>query len=232
MAQRSRLHPSKIRGGLQRRWFELRVEPRGPNAPGIVTVGNERYGGWLIPGDLVEPSWVCYSLGAGGDTSFDLDLIQRYGVTVCSVEPVPAYVQKAILDANGDTRFVAIEAAVTTVDGPVRMQVTHDAGSRSVSSAGLYESEVYVEYPGRTLDSLMRERGYDHIDLLKIDVEGAEYELIPTLDLRGLEVKVLALQLHHTGSVRQARQLIRSVTGQGYELVAHQPTVKLTFLRA
>jgi hypothetical protein len=109
------------------------------------------------------------------------------------------------------------------------MQVTHDPHSRSVSSARLYKSHQFVELPGRTLPSLMQELGDDRIDLLKIDIEGGEYELLPTLDLRALGVKVLATQLHHTGTVRDAHSLIARLRDQGYEPVASRPVVKLTF---
>jgi hypothetical protein len=72
--------------------------------------------------------------------------------------------------------------------------------------------------------------GDQRIDLLKIDIEGAEYELRPTLDLRAVGVKVLSVQLHHTASVRQAKRLLEWLGGQGYVAVACRPAVKLTFV--
>jgi len=42
-------------------------------------------------------------------------------------------------------------------------------------------------------------------------------------------VKVFAVQLHHTGSVRDARRLIAELADQGYEPVACRSAVKLTF---
>ena len=78
----------------------------------------------------------------------------------------------------------------------------------------------------------MGEFGDDHIDLLKIDVEGIEYELVPTLDLVALGVSVFAIQLHHTGTIGDAMRLIGGVRGQGFRLVAQRPAVKLTFARA
>jgi FkbM family methyltransferase len=224
-----RLRPAKIRAGLRRRWFELRLE-RTPlvRGPGLVKLGSS-YGGWIVPDGLIEPSWICYCVGAGGDVSFDLELIRRYGATVRAFDPVAEYVESAIEQAAGEPRFSAHQAAVAASDGPVRMQVTHDARSRSVSSAGLYESTDYIELPGRSLTSLMSELGDEQIDLLKLDIEGSEYELLPTVDLRGLGVKVFAAQLHHTGSVKQARALVAALGRAGYEPVARRSAVKLTF---
>jgi FkbM family methyltransferase len=224
-----KLRPAKIRRALRRRWFEFRIShaPR-LTAPGLEDIGSA-YGGWIVPTGLVEPAWTCYSVGAGGDVSFDLELARRFGTTVRAIEAVPDLVELAVREGAGESLFSAHHAAVAPHDGPIRMQVTHDSQSRSVSPAGLYESENYVEVPGRSLQSLMAELGDDHIDLLKLDIEGGEYELLGMLDLRSLGVKVFATQVHHTGTVGDARRLIDGLHKQGYELVGCRPAVKLTF---
>lgn len=227
-----KLRPAKVRNAVRRRWFEHRLE-RTPLSPAgeIVELGSP-YGGWLLPSEPIEPSWLCYSVGAGGDISFDLALIERYGATVRAFDPVAEYAHAALAQANGEPRFSIHEAAIALADGPLRVQVTHDPTSHSVSAAKLYESAAFVELPGRALRSLMDELGDERIDLLKLDIEGAEYELLPTLDLRELGVKVFATQLHHNGSVSGARRLIAHLREQGYEPVACRPAVKLTFARS
>jgi len=224
-----KLRPAKVRNALRRRRFEYQV-PRMQfsDAPGLIDLGTS-YGGWTVPVELIEPSWVCYCVGAGGDISFDLELIRRYGVEVRTFDPVADYVESAQQQGAAEPRFSARQAAIATVDGPIRMQVTHDPQSRSVSAAGLYESEDFIEVPGRTLPSLMAELGDERIDLLKLDIEGAEYEVLPTIDMRALGVKVFAAQLHHTGSVGEARALIAGLDEQGYEPVACRSAVKVTF---
>jgi FkbM family methyltransferase len=224
-----KLRPAKVRNALRRRWFEYQL-PRMTlhKAPGVIDLGSS-YGGWTIPGELIGPSWVCYCVGAGGDISFDLELIHRYDATVRAFDAVAGYIDSAIEQAGNEPRFSAHQAAIATSDGPLRMQITHDAQSRSVSSARLYESHDFVELPGRTLPSLMTEFGDERIDLLKLDIEGGEYELLPTLELRALGIKIFATQLHHTGSVKEARELIKRLKRDGYEPVACRSAVKITF---
>lgn len=226
-----KLRPAKARSALRRRWFERQV-PRTQmrELDGLVHLGSS-YGGWTLPGSLIEQSWTCYLVGAGGDVSVDLDLIHRYGVSVRSFDAVADYVNRARRDAGGEPGFSAHHAAIATEDGPIRMQVTHDPNSQSVSAAELYDSHDFIELPGRTLRSLMAELGDERIDLLKLDIEGSEYELLPTLDLQALGVKVFAIQLHHTGSVADARSLISRLRDQGYDAVACRSAVKLTFVR-
>jgi hypothetical protein len=54
--------------------------------------------------------------------------------------------------------------------------------------------------------------------------------VLPTLDLPALGVKVLAVQLHHTGTVGRARRLLDDLRERGYRPVACRPVVKLTWL--
>ena len=225
------LRPATVQSAIRRRWFErqlsrIRLTP----TSGLLELGSA-YGGWIIPGELVRPSWICYCVGAGGDISFDMELIRRYGATVRAFDAVAGYVEEAIETAAGEPAFSAHHAAIATADGPLRMQVTHDPQSRSVSSSGLYKSHDWIELPGRTLTSLMRECGDDRIDLLKLDIEGGEYDVLPQLDLAALQVKVFAVQLHHIGSVRDARGLIARLAADGYEAVAFQSPVRITFVQ-
>ena len=227
-----KLRPAKLRAALSRRAFE-QVLSRTPlrAAPGLADLGTA-YGGWTVPEGLIGEGWTCYTVGAGGDISFDLALIERHGATVRAFDAVEGYVQEANAKAAQEPRFSAHHAAIAVADGPLRMQVTHDEQSRSVSSAGLYQSERYIELPGRSVASLMAELGDERIDLFKLDIEGGEYEVIPALDLRALGVKLFATQLHHTGSIGGARRLVAGLRDQGYEPVACRPAVKLTFARA
>jgi FkbM family methyltransferase len=227
----SLLRPAKISSAVRRRWFEREV-PRLEFAPadGLVDLGSA-YGGWILPVELIDASWTCYMVGAGGDVSTDLELCRRYGALVRSFDAVPDYVRRAEVQAEGEPRFSAHHAAIATADGPIRMQRTHDQSSNSVSAAQLYDTRDFIELPGRTLQSLMSELGDQRVELLKLDIEGSEYQVVPTLDLRALGVKVFAVQLHHTGSVRDARKLIAGLGAQGYSPVGCRPTVKLTFVR-
>jgi FkbM family methyltransferase len=228
----SKLRPAKVRNAVRRRWFERQV-PRLAyrDVPGDLIDLGSSYGGWLVPAGLIESGWTAYTVGIGADISFDLELIRRWDATVRAFDAVEAFVDDANEATVDEPRFTARQAAIATVDGPLRMQVSDVEHSRSVSSAELYQSTRFVELPGRTLPSLMAELGDERIDLLKLDIEGAEYAVLPQLDLPSLGVKVFATQLHHTGSVGDARRLIADLGRAGYRPVGTRPTVKVTFVR-
>ncbi|MGO9899350.1 MAG: hypothetical protein ACLP0J_06590, partial [Solirubrobacteraceae bacterium] len=137
-----KLRPAKIRSAVRRRHFEWRLG-RLPIAPGTgaVELLGTFYGGWRIPEGAVTEGQKCYCIGSGDDISFDLELMRRYGAVVRAVDPVEVYERHALEAAAGDPLFTFRRAAVTTSDGPLRMQSHHQAGSKSLSAAGLYETD-------------------------------------------------------------------------------------------
>ncbi len=227
----SKLRPTKVRSAVGRRRFEWQLGRTPVSGRGEPLALGTEYGGWMVPAALIEPGWICYCVGAGADISFDLALIERFDVRVQSVEPVEQYVREALEAAAGEPRFAAHRAAISPTDGPLRMQRTHNPLGLALSSAELFDTHEFVEVPGRTPASLARELGHTRIDLLKLDVEGGEYEVLPQLDLAALEIKVLAVQLHHNRGPRAARRLIEHLEKSGFEAVAIKPAVKLTFAR-
>jgi hypothetical protein len=58
----------------------------------VVRLGS-RYGGWDIVADRINDDSVIYSFGVGEDISFDLELIQNYGVVVHAFDPTPKSIQ-------------------------------------------------------------------------------------------------------------------------------------------
>lgn len=226
-----KLRPAKIDSALRRRWFEWNMQRIPVSGRGDPTHVGSSYGGWMLPRAVVQPGWTCYCVGAGGDISFDLELIRSYGAFVRCIEPDETYLAEAIAQAEGEGRhFQAHRAALANADGPIRMQRTHHPGSHSLSPAKLYDTQDFLEVPGRTLQSLMSEIGDSTVDLLKIDIEGGEYEVVPGLDLRALGVKVLSIQLHHNRGLAAGRRLIAQLQARNYELVALLSIVKLTFV--
>ena len=226
-----RLRPAKVRSAFRRRRFEFELS-RIPmtNAGSPIHLGT-RYGGWMVPEAIIRSGWICYSVGVGGDVSFDAELIERFGVRVRSFDPVQHFVEFAAEQMRHEPRFSVTRAAVADSDGPLLMQRTHHPGARAVSAAGLFDTtDPWEEFPGRSLPSLMSEFGDRQVDLLKMDTEGTEYDLLPSLDLRALGIKVLAVCLHHNKSVGRARKLVGDLLSQGYEPVAICPAVKITFV--
>jgi FkbM family methyltransferase len=92
------------------------------------------------------------------------------------VEPVPMLYRTL---PRGD-RIEAVEAAVGATPGKQSLCVPREACA-SLASAGLAQDGDRVEVEVMTLEALMRAHRLEWIDLLKIDIEGAEIELLEGL---------------------------------------------------
>ena len=224
-------NPERVLAAFGRRWFEWHMD-RVPIEPyeRLVVLGDEWGGGWAVPDDLIDDSWICYCVGAGSDVSFDLALIERYGARVRCVDPFSVFGEQAEAAAGGDPRFSFYEAALAPTDGPLTMFGAEDPESGSLSAANLYGTERVLTKPGKTLPTLMAEVGDQRVDLLKLDIEGSEYEVLPELDLAALGVRVLCVELHASRSVAEAKQLLERIRSQGFRLIHCQHPASFTFV--
>ncbi len=58
-------------------------------------------------------------------------------------------------------------------------------------------ADSYVMVPARRLSSLMRDFNIKHLDLLKMDIEGFEYDVIDDIIASNCSVKQLLIEFHH-----------------------------------
>jgi FkbM family methyltransferase len=81
-----------------------------------------------------------------------------------------------------EKRFESFNYAITAIDGTLTLSRT-TAGSTSTTGflAHAFQTSDTFTVPSRSLDSLCRELGIDYIDVLKLDIEGAELEVLEQL---------------------------------------------------
>lgn len=127
------------------------------------------------------PRWECM-VDLGGNIGVFTSRVAPHCARVITYEPEPS--NFAALEANtrGYPNVTRVRAAVTDHDGEIRLYQPIHAGTRGVFSthpeAELVSSD-YNTVPAITLDRLFEQHQVTRCDLLKIDVEGAEYEILP-----------------------------------------------------
>jgi FkbM family methyltransferase len=223
-------HPRSARRALHRRRYErhlrkLEVDPR----LGLEKLGSAE-NGWTVPAGMIDSSWTCWCVGAGADVTFDMELLNRCGARVRSFDPFYVFGEMANRQAAGNPRYSFHEVAVAATDGPLRMWGRQDLEHGSVSAVNLYGVPQSFVRPGRTLDSLQADLGDQRVDLLKLDIEGSEYDVLGATDLKALGVRVLCVELHDSVPAPQAVALVDRIRGQGYALVHREHPTDLTFM--
>jgi FkbM family methyltransferase len=212
------LHPMpRLRGRLSPLYMGRRMGLQG--RPDIVRLGTD-YGGWRVPADLLGPGAICYCAGAGEDISFDLGLIARFGCHVWCFDPTPrsvAYVQRA---AGDESRLHFQPLGLWSERSVQRFYSPADPAHVSHSIVNLRGTEAYFEAECDRLSSIMQANGHDRLDLLKLDIEGAEYAVLDTLAEDGVFPSILAVEFDQPVPLSRVAGAVRRIKSWGYELVA------------
>ena len=111
----------------------------------------------------------------GEDITFDLGIIERFGCYVVAFDPTPRAIAHVAEHAADEPRFTFRPVGLWSEDTSLRFFAPRDPAHVSHSAVNLQRTETYFEAEVRTLPTLMHELGHDRIDLLKLDIEGAEH---------------------------------------------------------
>lgn len=99
----------------------------------------------------------------------------------------------------------------------------------SLSSVGGSEFDTRpISGEIRRLDLIASSLGHNHIDVLKMDIEGAEYEVIQSLlEMSGLRIDQILIEFHHrfSGITKvQTRKAVKQIKSLGFKLVSVSPS--------
>ncbi len=134
------------------------------------------YGGWAIRANSLRADSIVVSVGLGQDISFDQSIIEKYGCQVYGFDPTPASLLW-IQSHWTHPRFTVHGIALSDRDGKLELSLPPTASADQVS-ASAKGSGPAIEVPCGTLKSLLGHVPNSHCDVLKMDIEGCEYEVI------------------------------------------------------
>jgi len=185
-------------------------------------LGDSAYGAWTFCPDKLAGGALLYSFGVGEDISWDLAMIEEFGVTIHAFDPTPrsaAFVKRQKLPKQ----FVFHDYGIADYDGVARFYppensewVSHTLLERKATA------NKAIEVPVRRLESIMSSLGHRKVDLIKMDIEGAEYAVLQ--DILACETPAggagqLLVEFHHrfTGKgVAQTRASLLALEQKGF----------------
>jgi FkbM family methyltransferase len=194
----------------------------------LVRLGS-RYGGWWVPRSVLAPGAVAYCAGAGEDITFDLALLE-HGVRVTTFDPTPrsvAYVDSLRIE---DERFRFIPVGWWNTDTELAVYAPHDSAHVSYSALDLQDTGESITVPVRRVATLARELGDTALDIIKMDIEGAEMAVLPDILASGPLPRVLCVEFDKVRPLRAVVSLIRRIKRTGLE-PAHAEGLNVTFVR-
>jgi FkbM family methyltransferase len=184
-----------------------------------VSLGNKGALWCLCPEGLSKTS-VVYCLGVGEEISFDLELIKRFGIRVHAFDPTPRSIQWVQSQALPE-EFVFHAYGAAGFDGTCRFLPPSDPTHVSHTILTRQSPWPAIEVPVYRLSTIMKMLGHSQIDLLKMDIEGAEYDVLADLLACKIRPQQILVEFHHrwpeVGS-EKTRTAIQALNRAGYRI--------------
>lgn len=180
-----------------------------------------RSGTWTVYPAIIGPDSVIYSFGVGKNIEWDLAMIEHHGVELHAFDPTPRSVNW-IKEINLPGQFRFHPLGLSDRDGeiafyvPVREHKVNYSSYKSKSPAA-----TTVQCPVRRLATLMEEFGHHRVDIVKMDIEGAEIAAIPDMLSSAIFPSQLLIEFHYNYKgipFELFTGLIESLRSNGYRI--------------
>ncbi len=213
----------------------------------MISLGAD-YGSWTIPDNFLSKNSVVYLAGAGVDITFDVELAEKYSCEVHIFDPTPRakdYFENLVSDINkgknvpiDDSKkiFYKItkenlkklnfhEIGLWNKKDELKFFAPKNPAHVSHSVVNLQKTDNFFVAKVDRLSNIMKNLQHQKIDLLKIDIEGAEYKVIESIIEDKLKIKVLCIEYDEAYNplddnyLERIKSSITSLLNYGYVVV-------------
>ena len=195
------------------------------SSPEIQRIGDPD-SGWVMHTRPIPR--VCYCAGVGKGMSFELELAKIAPQPVLVFDPSPtgiATVEKLDKSDTANLRFFPVGLAADA--GIVQFSLPKDPGEGSYSI--VREGIERVSFECWDLPTIMSRNGDSAIDLLKMDIEGFEYDIIDRFLDQRVPVRQLLVEFHPWLRPGRTWKTIVRLHRAGYRII-HKHRGDHTFL--
>ena len=178
------------------------------------------YGGWVIADRLLrnKKNAIVYSVGLGRDISFDLALIENFNCFVYGFDPTPRSLTW-LAEQHLPSCMQVLALGIASYDGEASFAPPDNPQWDSFST--ISSSDRSISCSVLTFRSMMKRLGHGSVDVLKMDVEGSEYEVIEEVLKGDFFPNQFLIEFHHGLHgirVQKTRDSIELLRRSGYRL--------------
>ncbi|WP_352719115.1 FkbM family methyltransferase [Mesorhizobium sp. M0306] len=191
------------------------------------------YGGWVVAVEplLDAPAPIVLSFGLGDDISFDQEISKVFGAKVFGFDPTPASLDWiAAQELPPTVRIYPL--GISNFDGEQTFSVSEDDTRSNFSTKMVTGKSIVCNV--RRYSTILDMLGLATIDVLKLDVEGAEHDVLPEVLGSDVLPRQILVEFHHwwhRTPVEQTYRTVEAIKGQGYTLFHVSPAGhELSFL--
>ena len=210
------------------------------------------YGGWIIPRENhFDENSIIYGGGVGEDISFDLNMYKKYKSNIVLIDPTPKakkhfveakiYYNRVTYEFQGNVqpdyykcikkcrpdfnKFTYIPKGLWHTKGELKFYKQENPNYVSQSLVSNMFTNNYDIVPVDTLKNIMEELGHTHIDLLKLDIEGAENKVLNNMLDDDIFPKYLCIEfdllIKGKDTDNETEKTIDRLIKNGYEIIVN-----------
>jgi FkbM family methyltransferase len=218
LKEKIKLTKLKIAGNSYKRWY-----------------GSE-YGGFFVCEKILnnKSNILVYSCGIGKDISFDnLVLKKCKNCQIYAFDPTPLSIEWLSNQQTPDN-FKFFPIGISNRDGKEKMYFpkNHSVSYATVNlDSDTNKDEIEVEM--RSIESFAAEHGHTFVDILKMDIEGSEFEVLKNLDFIKIQFGQILVEFHERFFEEGAKLLedtLAYLSKNGYECFAISDDFEYSFL--
>lgn len=152
------------------------------------------YGGFYLHTRNLDKNSIIYSIGLGEDITFDLALIEKFKCKVFGFDPTPKSL--AFLQTHQENNLIIRAIGISKSKGSQTFYLPKNSNyvSGSLKKTKNLKSEIIVQFD--TFENIVQFNNHTSIDVLKMDIEGTEFDIIPEIVCSKIPVKQLLIEFH------------------------------------
>lgn len=180
------------------------------------------YGGFYLNPDLLNENSIVYSFGVGEDISFDNEVITHHNCDVFGFDPTPKSIHWIKSQRLAD-KFHFYEFGINNKSGFIDFYLPKN--SEFVSGSLVVQENVdvlnKVSVQVKCLEDIMKELGHTHIDVLKMDIEGSEYDVIENILSAKISISQILIEFHdrfYNNGELKTQKAVDKLKQNGFEI--------------
>ena len=159
------------------------------------SIDEDYYGAWPIIHNFFKDPPNIYSFGVGDNITWDLDVISYYKTTVYAFDPTPVcndWIKRQQLPEE----FNFSKIGISDHNGEESFSAPTDDNHASFKK-NIFDDPNSLSLKVNTLDALMKNNNHHSIDILKMDIEGFEYNVIDDILNKSIFPSIILVEFHH-----------------------------------
>lgn len=218
---------------LLRRWRERGIPTTAEFSTTLRRLGSE-YGGWTVCSTSLYAGECAYCIGVGEDVSFDVALASEFGMRVHAFDPTPRSIT-FVHTLGRSPGFAFHPVAIGAHSGMVAFYPPDDPNFVSHTTIPtVFLDRSGIEVPMRTLAEMMKILGHVQLALVKLNIEGGEYDVLDNMLSTPLRPTQILVEFHHRlvrDGAAKTRNIIQRLRAADYR-IAYVEGVTYTFIAA